>query len=224
MRRKAIRSPSPTASRARHVELDAETGFVKILKHWVVEDCGGSSIRCWSTSRFVAGWCRGLAQRFFEECLYSESGQLTNGSLADYLVPMAGEMPDIEIAHVETPTLDTQLGAKGCGEAGTAAASAAALNAVNDAMPRSARDRPAADDAGANSEGPWTHLRKPAQTSQAHIGGGNDDEYDTDYRLSAKSPAAALLAGVGARRKLSRNAGHPRARRTRRSASAFRRH
>jgi carbon-monoxide dehydrogenase large subunit len=47
---------------------------------------------------------------------------------------MAVEMPDIEIAHVETPTLDTELGAKGCGEAGTAASPAAALNAVNDAM------------------------------------------------------------------------------------------
>jgi carbon-monoxide dehydrogenase large subunit len=47
---------------------------------------------------------------------------------------MAGEMPDIEIAHVETPTRDTDLGAKGCGEAGTAGASAAAMNAVNDAL------------------------------------------------------------------------------------------
>jgi carbon-monoxide dehydrogenase large subunit len=47
---------------------------------------------------------------------------------------MAVEMPDIVVAHVETPTLDTQLGAKGVGEAGTAAASAAAMNAINDAM------------------------------------------------------------------------------------------
>jgi CO/xanthine dehydrogenase Mo-binding subunit len=54
--------------------------------------------------------------------------------LADYLVPMACEMPDIEVGHVETPTSDTELGAKGAREAGAAAASAAALNAVNDAM------------------------------------------------------------------------------------------
>ena len=77
---------------------------------------------------------QGLGAAFFEECRYDENGQLTNGSLADYLVPMACEMPDIAIAHIETPTADTALGAKGCGEAGTAAASAAALNAVNDAM------------------------------------------------------------------------------------------
>ena len=59
---------------------------------------------------------------------------MINASLADYLVPMAGEMPDIEIAHIETPTRDTILGAKGVGEAGTAAAGAAAMNAVNDAL------------------------------------------------------------------------------------------
>ena len=75
-----------------------------------------------------------MGAAFFEECVYGDGGQLTNGSLADYLVPMAVEMPDIEIGHVETPTNDTQLGAKGVGEAGTAAASAAALNAINDAM------------------------------------------------------------------------------------------
>jgi xanthine dehydrogenase molybdopterin-binding subunit B len=71
------------------------------------------------------GVVQGLGAAFFEECVYGDGGQLTNGSLADYLVPMAVEMPDIVVAHVETPTLDTQLGAKGVGEAGTAAASAA---------------------------------------------------------------------------------------------------
>src|SRR5690606_22908652 len=80
------------------------------------------------------GVVQGLGAAFFEECVYNEEGQLTNGSLADYLVPMSFEMPDIETAHIETPTRDTELGAKGCGEAGTAAASAAAMNAVNDAL------------------------------------------------------------------------------------------
>jgi carbon-monoxide dehydrogenase large subunit len=116
------------------IELDTETGFVKILKHWVVEDCGRIINPLLVDEQIRGGVVQGLGAAFFEECLYGESGQLTNGSLADYLVPMAVEMPDIEIGHVETPTLDTQLGAKGVGEAGTAAASAAALNAVNDAM------------------------------------------------------------------------------------------
>ncbi|KAA9383224.1 xanthine dehydrogenase family protein molybdopterin-binding subunit [Neorhizobium galegae] len=116
------------------VEVDAETGFVKILKHWVVEDCGRIINPLLVDEQVRGGVVQGLGAAFFEECLYNEDGQLTNGSLADYLVPMACEMPDIEISHVETPTRDTELGAKGCGEAGTAAASAAAMNAVNDAL------------------------------------------------------------------------------------------
>lgn len=117
-----------------HLELDVETGFVKILKMWVVEDCGRVINPLLVDEQIRGGVVQGLGAAFFEECVYGESGQLTNGSLADYLVPMAVEMPDIVVAHVETPTLDTQLGAKGVGEAGTAAASAAAMNAINDAM------------------------------------------------------------------------------------------
>ncbi|MBN9580037.1 MAG: molybdopterin-dependent oxidoreductase, partial [Afipia sp.] len=119
---------------ASHIELDAETGFVKILRHWVVEDCGRIINPLLVDEQIRGGVVQGLGAAFFEECLYDETGQLTNGSLADYLVPMAVEMPDIAVAHVETPTRDTELGAKGCGEAGTAAAAAAALNAVNDAL------------------------------------------------------------------------------------------
>lgn len=117
-----------------HVELDIETGFVKILGHWVAEDCGRIINPLLVDAQIRGGVVQGLGAAFFEECVYGEGGQLTNGSLADYLVPMAAEMPDIGIGHVETPTRDTRLGAKGVGEAGTAAASAAALNAVNDAM------------------------------------------------------------------------------------------
>jgi carbon-monoxide dehydrogenase large subunit len=117
-----------------HLELDVETGLVKILKLWVVEDCGRVINPLLVDEQIRGGVVQGLGAAFFEECVYGDNGQLTNGSLADYLVPMAVEMPDIEIGHVETPTMDTQLGAKGVGEAGTAAASAAALNAMNDAM------------------------------------------------------------------------------------------
>ena len=60
---------------------------------------------------------------------------VSNGVLlADYLVPMAGEMPDIVCAHLETPTQQSQLGAKGIGEAGTAGAPGAVMNAINDAL------------------------------------------------------------------------------------------
>lgn len=117
-----------------HVEVDVETGLVKLLKHWVVEDCGRMINPLLVEEQIRGGVVQGLGAALFEECHYSDTGQLMNGSLADYLVPMAMEMPEIVIGHMETPTRDTELGAKGCGEAGTAAASAAALNAVNDAL------------------------------------------------------------------------------------------
>jgi len=116
------------------VEVDTETGFITLLKHWVVEDCGRVINPLLVDEQIRGGVVQGLGAALFEECLYNEDGQLLNGSLAEYLVPMACEMPDIVIGHVETPTLTTALGAKGVGEAGTAAASGAVLNAVNDAI------------------------------------------------------------------------------------------
>jgi carbon-monoxide dehydrogenase large subunit len=77
---------------------------------------------------------QGIGAALFEECRYDDQGLLQNGSLAEYLVPMAAEMPDIEVAHVETPTATSRLGAKGAGEAGTAGAPAAVMNAINDAL------------------------------------------------------------------------------------------
>jgi carbon-monoxide dehydrogenase large subunit len=70
----------------------------------------------------------------FEHCRYDQDGQMLNANMMDYLVPMADEMPDIEIGHVVTPTADSELGAKGAGEAGTAGAPACVMNAVNDAL------------------------------------------------------------------------------------------
>src|SRR5205807_8091291 len=80
------------------------------------------------------GVVQGIGAALYEECLYGPDGQLLNGNLADYLVPMSGEMCDIVCAHLETPTRQSQLGAKGVGEAGTAGAPAAVMNAINDAL------------------------------------------------------------------------------------------
>ncbi|WP_298240832.1 xanthine dehydrogenase family protein molybdopterin-binding subunit [uncultured Bradyrhizobium sp.] len=116
------------------LEVDVETGLIKLLKHFIVEDCGRVINPMLVEEQLRGGIVQGLGAALFEECRYGDTGQLMNGSLADYLVPMPMEMPDIVIAHVETPTADTVLGAKGVGEAGTAAASACVLNAVNDAL------------------------------------------------------------------------------------------
>jgi carbon-monoxide dehydrogenase large subunit len=119
---------------ASHVEVDTETGFVKLLKHWCVEDCGTIINPMLVDEQIRGGIVQGIGGAMFEECMYSEDGQLLNGSMADYLVPMAGEMPDMVIGHVQTPTKTSELGAKGAGEAGTAGAPGAVMNAINDAL------------------------------------------------------------------------------------------
>jgi carbon-monoxide dehydrogenase large subunit len=116
------------------LELDTETGFIKLLKHWVVEDCGTIINPQLVDEQIRGGVVQGLGAALFEKCIYDERGQLTNANMADYLVPMSGEMPDIDVCHVVSPTLESELGAKGAGEAGTAGAAAAVANAVNDAL------------------------------------------------------------------------------------------
>jgi carbon-monoxide dehydrogenase large subunit len=116
------------------VEVDPDTGFVKLLKHWCVEDSGTVINPMLVDEQLRGGVVQGIGAALYEECLYGPDGQLLNGNMADYLVPMSGEMPDIVCAHIETPTLQSQLGAKGVGEAGTAGAPAAVMNAINDAL------------------------------------------------------------------------------------------
>jgi carbon-monoxide dehydrogenase large subunit len=116
------------------VEVDTDTGFIKLLKHWVVEDCGTIINPQLVDEQIRGGVVQGLGAALFEKCIYDERGQLTNANMADYLVPMSGEMPDIEVGHVVSPTRESELGAKGAGEAGTAGAAAAVSNAVNDAL------------------------------------------------------------------------------------------
>ena len=119
---------------ASYVEVDTATGFVRLLKHWAVEDCGRVINPMLVDEQIRGAIVQGIGGALFEECLFDRDGQLLNGSLADYLVPMAGEMPDIVVAHVQTPTASSALGAKGAGEAGTAGAPAAVMNAINDAL------------------------------------------------------------------------------------------
>jgi carbon-monoxide dehydrogenase large subunit len=116
------------------LEVDTDTGFVKLLKHWVVEDCGTLINPQLVDEQIRGGVVQGLGAALFEKCIYDDRGQLTNANMADYLVPMSGEMPDIDVGHVVSPTAESELGAKGAGEAGTAGAAAAVANAVNDAL------------------------------------------------------------------------------------------
>jgi carbon-monoxide dehydrogenase large subunit len=117
-----------------YVEVDPETGLVDIKKFWVVEDCGTVINPLVVDEQVRGGVIQGIGGAFCEECVYDADGNMINANMADYLVPMAGEMPDIEVGHVQTPTSDSELGAKGAGEAGTAGAPGALMNAINDAL------------------------------------------------------------------------------------------
>ncbi|MSQ55380.1 MAG: xanthine dehydrogenase family protein molybdopterin-binding subunit [Betaproteobacteria bacterium] len=116
------------------VEVDPDTGFITLLKHWCVEDCGTVINPMLVDEQIRGGVVQGIGAALFEECHYSEDGQLLNASMADYLVPMSVEMPDIICGHVESKTKQSELGAKGVGEAGTAGAPGAVMNAINDAL------------------------------------------------------------------------------------------
>ena len=117
-----------------YVEVDTDTGFVKLLKHWCVEDCGTVINPQLVDEQVRGGIVQGIGAALYEHCVYDGRGQLVNGTMADYLVPMAAEMPDMEVGHCVSPTKDSELGAKGAGEAGTAGAPGAIMNAINDAL------------------------------------------------------------------------------------------
>lgn len=117
-----------------YVEVDVDTGFITLLDHWVVEDCGRVINPQLADEQVRGGCIQGIGGALYEHCIYDDQAQLLNGSLADYIVPMASEMPDIDVAHVQTHTGVSELGSKGVGESGTGAAPAVVMNAVNDAL------------------------------------------------------------------------------------------
>jgi aerobic carbon-monoxide dehydrogenase large subunit len=119
---------------ASYVEIDCETGFIKMLGQWAVDDCGRIINPLLVDEQVRGGIVQGIGAVLFEECVYSEDANLLNGTMTDYLVPMAREMPDILVEHVETPELSTRLGAKGVGEGGLIGAMGSVWVAVNDAL------------------------------------------------------------------------------------------
>ena len=116
------------------LDVDINTGLVKLNKVWAVDDCGRIINPKLVTEQIRGGVVQGIGSSLFEECLYDEDGQLLNGNLIEYLVPMAGDVCDIECEHIETPTKASELGAKGCGEAGIIGICAAIMNGINDAL------------------------------------------------------------------------------------------
>ncbi|HWE76942.1 MAG TPA: xanthine dehydrogenase family protein molybdopterin-binding subunit [Pseudolabrys sp.] len=119
---------------ASYVELDPDTGFIKMLGQWAVDDCGRIVNPLLVNEQVRGGIAQGIGAVLYEECMYGPEGYLENGTMVDYLLPMAADLPDIAVEHIETPEVSTQLGAKGIGEAGLIGAMGAVWVAVNDAL------------------------------------------------------------------------------------------
>jgi aerobic carbon-monoxide dehydrogenase large subunit len=124
----------PFGSHVAVVEVDPETGVIKLRRYIAVDDCGRVINPLLVDGQIQGGLAQGIAQALFEEAVYDENGQLVSGSLMDYAVPKADDLVNFELDRTETPSPVNALGVKGIGEAGTIASSAAIVNAVVDAL------------------------------------------------------------------------------------------
>jgi CO/xanthine dehydrogenase Mo-binding subunit len=116
------------------VEVDVETGRVRIVRYVAVDDCGRIVNPALVEGQIAGGVAQGIGGALFEHCVYDDTGQLLTATLMDYAVPTAADLPAFELHHLETPAPSIAGGFKGAGEAGTTGAPAAILNAVNDAL------------------------------------------------------------------------------------------
>ncbi len=123
-----------SAMHAAVVEVDLQTGGVKVLKYAVVEDCGRMVNPTIVEGQIHGGVAQGIGGALLEHLAYDEGGQLVAASLMDYLLPGFGDVPNIDVVHLESPSPNTVGGFKGMGEGGAINAPAAIVGAVNDAL------------------------------------------------------------------------------------------
>jgi aerobic carbon-monoxide dehydrogenase large subunit len=116
------------------VDVDTETGFVKIRKYVAVDDVGKVINPLIVDGQVHGGLAQGIAQALYEEGVYDAEGNLTTTTLADYLVPSAADLPTFHTDRTETPATTNPLGVKGVGEAGTIASTPAVVGAIVDAL------------------------------------------------------------------------------------------
>jgi carbon-monoxide dehydrogenase large subunit len=129
--------PTVTWSYAVHaaiVEVDVGTGGMKIERYAVAHDCGVVVNPMLVEGQIIGGTVQGIGGALFERFIYDSEGQLLTGSLMDYMVPTASDVPDIALAHQRSPSPLNPLGVKGLGEGGAIAPPVAIANAVGDAL------------------------------------------------------------------------------------------
>jgi aerobic carbon-monoxide dehydrogenase large subunit len=116
------------------VEVDTETGKVKIRSYVAVDDVGVVVNPLIVEGQVHGGIAQGIAQALYEEAAYDSSGNLETATLADYLIPSAADLPSFTTSRTTTPSTGNPLGVKGVGEAGTIASTPAVVNAIVDAL------------------------------------------------------------------------------------------
>ncbi|MEV7011213.1 molybdopterin cofactor-binding domain-containing protein [Streptosporangium sp. NPDC051022] len=135
-------TPFGSGAHAAVVEVDTETGRVDVLRYVIVHDCGTVINPAIVEGQVLGGAAQGVGGALLEELVYEETGQLRSGTMMDYLIPTASEMPPVRILHRSTPSPLNPLGVKGAGEAGTVGPGAALANAVSDALGAQVRALP----------------------------------------------------------------------------------
>jgi aerobic carbon-monoxide dehydrogenase large subunit len=129
--------PTVTFASAVHVaqvEVDPDSGAVRLLRYVVAHDCGKVINPMIVEGQVHGGVAQGVGGALFEEMAYDEEGQLLSGTLMDYVVPRADDLPAIDCVHLEYPSPRNPLGAKGLGEGGAISPPAAIANAIDDAL------------------------------------------------------------------------------------------
>ena len=116
------------------VEIDRDTGAVRIVKYIAVDDCGNQINPLLIEGQVQGGIAHSIGQALFEQTVYDENGQLLTGEFMDYAMPRTTDIPEYILGSTITPTPANPLGVKGVGEAGTIGSTPAVANAVIDAL------------------------------------------------------------------------------------------
>jgi carbon-monoxide dehydrogenase large subunit len=124
----------PNGAHFAEVEVDPETGLTRVVKYTVVDDFGYLINPMLAEGQVHGGVAQGIGQAVTEEVAFSAEGQLLSGSLMDYALPRAEDVPWVAFATELVPSTANPIGMKGCGEAGTVGALAAVTNAALDAV------------------------------------------------------------------------------------------
>jgi len=129
-----VDTTAPFGTHIVFVEIDRDTGAISVLRYVASDDCGTIISPQLVDGQVMGGIAQGVSQALFEELIYDGGGQLMTGTLMDYNLPRADQIPSATLIHTHTSTPLNPLGVKGIGEAATVGSTPAIVNAVHDAL------------------------------------------------------------------------------------------